>query len=240
MQIRLVAAGSTPQERRERRWGLSLLIGETVLFDTFGRPDLFWDNLCVMGADVSAIRHVILSHEHWDHINGLEKLAEQNPTATVYICPHTESSVKAWINGLGMPVVEVNDWLEIERGVFISGEIAGHWSGNPLWEQYLVIQERPQLSVLTGCAHPGLFPILQHVQKRFADPITLLMGGFHLMNSTEEEISAAIVALRMFGIQRVAPMHCTGEPAIDLLKDAFKNRFLPVEEGDLVDTREWE
>jgi len=237
MQIRLVAAGSTPQERRERRWGLSLLIGETVLLDTFGRPDLFWDNLCGMGADVSAIRHVILSHEHWDHINGLEKLAEQNPTATVYICPHTESSVKAWINGLGMPVVEVNDWLEIEKGVFLSGEIAGTWSGNPLWEQFMVIQEPPGLSVLTGCAHPGLSPILQRVRRRFPDPVTLLMGGFHLLNSSGEEISAEIAALRTFGVQRVAPTHCTGELAVQMLRDAFGNHFLDVEEGGLIDTQ---
>jgi len=238
MQIRVVATGSTPQERREGRWGLSLLIGENVLFDTFGMSDLFWKNLCSMDVDVSRIRHVVLSHEHWDHVNGLEKLAEQNKMATVYICPHTESSVKAWIRGLGLPVVEVDDWLEIEKGIFISGEIAGVWNGNAIWEQFLVIRERPQLSVLTGCAHPGLFSILQREQNRFAAPITLLMGGFHLMNSTEKEISAAIDALRMFGVQRVAPMHCTGETAERLLRNAFMSRFISVEECGLIDTDE--
>ncbi|SEM04424.1 7,8-dihydropterin-6-yl-methyl-4-(beta-D-ribofuranosyl)aminobenzene 5'-phosphate synthase [Syntrophus gentianae] len=238
MQIRIVATGSTPQERREGRWGLSLLLGESVLLDTFGMADLFWDNLCKVRGDVSRIRHVVLSHEHWDHIEGLEKLAEKNSTVTVYICPHTEASVKAWIRGFGMPVVEVDDWLEIEKGVFISGEIAGTWSGNPLWEQIVVIQEQPWLSVLTGCAHPGLFPILQRVQNRFADPITLLMGGFHLMNSTEEGIAAAVTALRMFGVQRIAPTHCTGEPAVSILRETFGNRFVPVEEGGLINSRE--
>jgi len=238
MQIRVVATGSTPRELRERRWGLSLLIGETVLFDTFGMSDVFWKNLCSMDVDVSRIRHVVLSHEHWDHVNGLEKLAEQNTTATVYICPHTDPSVKAEIRGLGMPVVEVDDWLEIEKGVFISGEIAGAWSGDLLWEQFLLIHEQPRLSILTGCAHPGLIPIIQRVQNRFAAPITLLMGGFHLMNSTGEEISAAIAALKMFGVQRVAPTHCTGEPAVRLLRDAFMSHFLPVEEGGLIYTDE--
>lgn len=238
MQIRIVATGSTPQERREGRWGLSLLLGESVLFDTFGMADLFWDNLCKAQGDVSRVRHVVLSHEHWDHVNGLEKLAEKNSTATVYICPHTEPSVKAWIKGLGMPVVEVGDWLEIEKGFFISAETAGTFNGNPLWEQFMVIREPSGLSVLTGCAHPGLFPILQRVQNRFADPITLLLGGFHLMSSTEEEIAAAVAALRMFGVQRVAPTHCTGESAVYPLRNAYGSRFLAVEEGALIDTRE--
>jgi 7,8-dihydropterin-6-yl-methyl-4-(beta-D-ribofuranosyl)aminobenzene 5'-phosphate synthase len=238
MQIRIVATGSTPRERREKRWGLSFLIGESVLLDTFGLSDLFWENLCSMAEDVSRIRHVVLSHEHWDHVSGLEKFAEQRPAATVYICPHTEPSVKAWIRGMKLPVVEVDDWLEIEKDVFLSGELAGSWNGNSLWEQFLVIREQSRRSVLTGCAHPGLFPILQHVRNRFAEPLTLLMGGFHLMNSPEEEIAAAIDALRMFGVSRVAPTHCTGEPAVRLLREAFVNRFLTVEEGGVIDTAE--
>ena len=208
-----------------------------MLLDTFGMPSVFWENLCRMTEDVSRIRHVVLSHEHWDHVDGLAVFAEQNPKAVVYICPSTERSVKAWIKGLGMPVVEVADWLEIEKGVFLSGEIAGTWSGNPLWEQFMVIQEPPGLSVLTGCAHPGLSPILQRVRRRFPDPVTLLMGGFHLLNSSGEEISAEIAALRTFGVQRVAPTHCTGELAVQMLRDAFGNHFLDVEEGGLIDTQ---
>lgn len=238
MQIRIVATGSTPQERREGRWGLSLLLGESVLFDTFGMADLFWDNFRKVQGDLSRIRHVVLSHEHWDHVDGLSKLAENNSTATLYICPHTASSAKTWIKGLGMPVVEVDDWLEIEKGVFISGEIAGAWSGHPLWEQMMVIRKEPWLSILTGCAHPGLFPILQRVRSRFADPIALLMGGFHLMNSTAEEISLALEALRSFGVQRVAPTHCTGEPAVSALREAFGSRFVEVAEGGLIKTHE--
>lgn len=238
MQIRVVATGSTPQERRERRWGLSLLIGESVLFDTFGMADRFWDNFCKAQKDLSRIRHVVLSHEHWDHVDGLSKLAENHSTATLYICPHTESSVKDWIKGLGMPVVEVDDWLEIEKGVFISGEIAGSWSGHFMGEQTMVIQEEPWLSILTGCAHPGLFPILQRVRSRFADPIALLMGGFHLMNSSTEEIMIALETLRRFGVQRVAPTHCTGESAVSALREAFGSRFVEVVEGGLIDTRE--
>ncbi len=236
MNIRVVATGSPPRERRERRWGLSLLLGNSVLLDTFGMPSVFRENLCRTAEDVSRIRHVVLSHEHWDHVDGLVALAEQNPKATVYICPSTERSVKAWIKGLGMPVVEAADWLEIEKSVFLSGEIAGTWSGNPLWEQFMVIQEPPGLSVLTGCAHPGLSPILQCVRRRFPDPLPV-DGRFHLLNSSREEISVEIAALRMFGVQRVAPTHCTGELAVQMLRDAFGNRFLDVEEGGLINTQ---
>ncbi|OPY10519.1 MAG: Beta-lactamase superfamily domain protein [Syntrophus sp. PtaB.Bin001] len=236
MQIRVVATGSTPQERRDRRWGLSLLIGESVLFDTFGLSSPFIENLSQMTADISRIRHVVLSHEHWDHVTGLERLAEKNRTATIYICPHTDSSVKAWIKGLGMPVVEVGGWIEIEKGLFSTGEIKGFWNGQPMWEQSLVISEGHRLSVLTGCAHTGLSPILQSVQGRFPDPVTLLMGGFHLMNSTQEEVLEVIATLKKFGVRQVAPMHCTGEAAVTLLQNTFKNEFLSAEEGSRIET----
>ncbi len=136
-----MATGSTPQNEGKDVGGLSLLIGESVLFDTFGMSSLFIDNLLKMNVDVSRIRHVVLSHEHWDHVSGLERLAEENRTATIHICPHTDSSVKAWIKGLGMPVVEVGSWLEIEKGLFSTGEIKGSWNGHPLWEQSLVIHD---------------------------------------------------------------------------------------------------
>jgi len=236
MKIRVIATGSTPVELDEKRWGLSLLIGETVLFDTFGMSSVFWENLCSMGVDASGIRHVIISHEHWDHITGLERLAGRNLTATVYICPHMDPSVKTWIKGLSMPVVEVGGWLEIENGVYSTGEVEGCYAGKPMPEQSLVIRDQNQLAVITGCAHPGLVPILDHVQSRFTDSLHLLMGGFHLMDSTNEDIMKDIAALRMHGVRGVAPTHCTGELAVRLLQDAFKDRYSAVEEGGVIDT----
>lgn len=56
--------------------GLSFLIqhnNETILFDT-GQSDAFLRNARTLNVDLGRIRHVVLSHGHYDHTNGLRGL----------------------------------------------------------------------------------------------------------------------------------------------------------------------
>ena len=62
MNLRLIAEGSTKKERQSLRWGLSFLVGD-VLFDTFGREDIFRANVSRLKIDLSRIKHVVISHE---------------------------------------------------------------------------------------------------------------------------------------------------------------------------------
>src|SRR4030042_490292 len=71
MKIKLIAQGSNKWERFIRRWGVSFLIGEDVIFDTFGDPYVFLRNIERMNIDLSKIKHIVISHDHWDHISGL-------------------------------------------------------------------------------------------------------------------------------------------------------------------------
>jgi metal-dependent hydrolase (beta-lactamase superfamily II) len=41
MQIKVIAVGSTKWQRLIRRWGVSFLIDEDILFETFGDPYVF-------------------------------------------------------------------------------------------------------------------------------------------------------------------------------------------------------
>ena len=71
MQIRIIAVGSTKWEMFLCRWGISYLIGQDLLFDTFGDPYVFLRNAERMNIDLSKIKHIVISHDHWDHISGL-------------------------------------------------------------------------------------------------------------------------------------------------------------------------
>ncbi len=62
MKLRLIAEGSTKKERKAMRWGISFLVGD-VLFDTFGREDIFRANVSRLKIDLSRIKHVVISHE---------------------------------------------------------------------------------------------------------------------------------------------------------------------------------
>ena len=63
MQIRVIATGSSKWERFIHRWGVSFLVGEDILFDTFGDPGVFFSNIRKFNIDTGKIKHIILSHD---------------------------------------------------------------------------------------------------------------------------------------------------------------------------------
>ena len=55
MKPRLIAEGSTKHERKILRWGISFLVGD-VLFDAFGREDIFQENVRRFKIDLSRVK----------------------------------------------------------------------------------------------------------------------------------------------------------------------------------------
>ena len=66
MKIKIIAIGSSKWERFIRRWGVSFLIGEDVLFDAFGDPGVLLNNMRKFNVDPTKIKHIVLSHDDWD------------------------------------------------------------------------------------------------------------------------------------------------------------------------------
>jgi len=232
MKIKLIAEGSTKWQRFIKRWGISFLIGENVLFDTFGREDIFWRNIKRFKIDISKIKHVIISHEDWDHIAGLESFLKKNPHVTVYICKQSPLKLKEMILSSGATLVEVDKLLEITKNVFTLGQMHAVTKRGVLYEQPIGIRTEKGIVVLTGCAHPGLIAILDEVKKHFNESIFLIAGGFHLKNSPQEDIDLIIGALKSAGVQKVVPLHCTGKRAADRMLDALGEGFMRIKEGD--------
>lgn len=77
------------------------------------------------------------------------------------------------------------------------------------------------LVVVAGCSHPGIENILRAanaIEPRLAG----LFGGLHLVLTAETEVQRIALRLRdEFKLQRIAPGHCTGEPAFAALQAAF-------------------
>ena len=45
MKLQIIATGSTKWQRFIRQWGVSFLVGEDALFDTFGDPGVLLKNM---------------------------------------------------------------------------------------------------------------------------------------------------------------------------------------------------
>lgn len=69
-------------------WGFSALVegdGRRVLLDTGAHPDTVLQNARDLKIDLSDVKDVILTHNHWDHVSGLmtlrKEMMKKNPAA---------------------------------------------------------------------------------------------------------------------------------------------------------------
>lgn len=225
MEIQIVAVGSSVQERVTGHWGLSFLVDRDVLFDTFAIPAVLQRNMQKLDIDPSRIRHIVISHNHWDHTSGLWDILLKNNRVTVYLCPSVEATLKERIQDFGAEVVEPADFMKIKDRIYTTGEIMGKYGGQPMPEQALVVTSRQGLVIITGCAHPGIVPIVEKVRDHFNEKIYMVTGGFHLLDKDRDAIDAVIRKFKSLGIAKIGPTHCTGELAVQLMRDAYRGGF---------------
>lgn len=97
-------------------------------------------------------------------------------------------------------------------------------------EQSLVLEEDGELIVLNSCSHNGMVNIVRSVQQQLPGRrVRTAVGGLHMfsrtaasgMNCTPEYIAAVADALRGLGVEEVYTGHCTGTPALELLRERF-------------------
>lgn len=59
-------------------------LGKTILFDAGSNADVFRKNIILLGIDLSKIDIVVVSHGHFDHLNGLDYVLQVNPKVKIY------------------------------------------------------------------------------------------------------------------------------------------------------------
>lgn len=89
-------------------------------------------------------------------------------------------------------------------------------------EQSLVIDTKKGLVIFNSCSHGGADNIINETIKTYPGrKIYALIGGFHLFRSTDEEVRSLITRIRATGIERIYTGHCTGQRAMELLKEGL-------------------
>ena len=209
-------------------WGFSCLIeysGKKILFDTGDNAKKLsfnFDNLRINPEDFTAI---VLSHNHWDHTGGLEAVLERNRICTLYFGKSYPNTFQAELKTQRVNFILVKEMRSIMEGVYAGPEMGAL----PLREIPLTLQTEKGLVIITGCAHPGILKIVQTVKEELGKNVYLVLGGFHLGMSLG--LNSILEGLKKIGVEKVGPCHCTGERAISLFEDKFKENFIRIGAG---------
>jgi len=174
-------------------FGFSCLIEEKgILFDTGGDVDTLFFNMKKFRIDPLSIRIIVLSHKHGDHTGGIQ-IINYCGKVEVFLPASFSEKFKGWLaSHPNARLHEIQEFGKVCEGVFTTGEL-----GQFIKEQSLIIRTENGLTVITGCAHPGLENILKAASK--LGDIYGVVGGFHSFSKLE--------ALK--GMHLIVPCHCT-------------------------------
>jgi len=213
-------------------WGFSCLIegaGKTILFDAGTREELFLKNAAALKVDLGRVDLAVLSHFHGDHTGGFSAALRKRPGLTFYVPVDKDARAallcEQWEKG-GGKVVAVAQPLELGPGVALTGTL-----GEAIKEQSLVLETSRGLIVIAGCAHPGIVAIVEKARQMTGKPIEAVFGGFHLGQTGDQELARIVARFKELGVARVGATHCTGDKAIALFREAYKDKFIELGAG---------
>jgi 7,8-dihydropterin-6-yl-methyl-4-(beta-D-ribofuranosyl)aminobenzene 5'-phosphate synthase len=229
--------------------------GKRILFDTGNNAKIFEHNVRALGIDLGRLDYVVVSHRHGDHTSGLNYLLRVNPRVRIYApregfgvfgnaVPYgfvrrdtTLPLEQRYFDGAlpdtlasGTPWPAANfTWVDgttrLGPGVSVVSTVSDRPGTIELKELSLVLETPDGSVILVGCSHPGIEKIVEAAGAVSPHP-HLILGGLHLVATPDAEIERVALALHdRFGLDLIAPGHCTGEPAFAALRRVFARAY---------------
>lgn len=216
-----------------------------ILFDC-GYSNIFIQNAFKLKIDLREITDIVFSHGHNDHTGGLfylKKLFQDSIDLNIkvgmpVITAHTDvfvPKIDSKIGNVGCPLSENQ----------LQGLFKINLTKSPIWitPELCFLGEIPQISsqaceciddsalayksknglvVITGCSHSGLENIIKYAKSVTQEnKMYDIIGGFHLINKSEDEILKLIKYLTTQNIQNISPCHCCDLKSKILLSKEF-------------------
>jgi 7,8-dihydropterin-6-yl-methyl-4-(beta-D-ribofuranosyl)aminobenzene 5'-phosphate synthase len=236
--------------------------GKRILFDIGNNPSIFARNAKAAGVDLKKLDFVVLSHRHLDHTAGLNHLLDLNPDVKIYVPrdgmfggsipskfyrrqDSLPNEMRYFAGQPGEPLttgipwlegkfVMVDSTLEVTPGVHLISLISESVGTKELPELSMTIETPKGLIVVAGCSHPGIERIVA-AANGIKGHVHTLFGGLHLPSASDQEIARIAAALHdTYKIERMAPGHCTGEPAFYHFRKVWKERYIYAGVGSVI------
>ena len=232
--LKIVYDNNEGEEGFETAWGFSCLVEgleRTILFDTGGDSPTLMKNMAKLGIEPDTVDVIVLSHEHQDHVGGLEAVLKENSDLSVYVLKSFPKGVKNVITEHDAEIIEVEEPVTVFPGVMTTGEMRGKPGPD---EQSLLISTERGLIILTGCAHPGIVEIVERAKELTGGEVLFVIGGFHLFRSSEKSIRETLERLKELGVRYLAPVHCSGDRAREVCREVFGERHVDCAVGRVI------
>jgi 7,8-dihydropterin-6-yl-methyl-4-(beta-D-ribofuranosyl)aminobenzene 5'-phosphate synthase len=238
--------------------------GKRILFDTGNNPEIFARNVKAAGVDLTRLDFVVVSHRHLDHTAGLTHLLKVNPTVKIYAPKdafgvfgsalpgkfyrrqdslpqemryydgHPEDTLTFGTAWPGGNFVTVDSAMEVAPGVHLVSLVSETVGTKELRELSVAIETPEGMVVVAGCSHPGIERIVE-AARRIDGQVHMVFGGFHLPTATDQDVDRIARALRdTHRVERIAPGHCTGEPAFYRFRNTWKDRYTYAGVGSVI------
>lgn len=122
---------------------------------------------------------------------------------------------------------QISETTEVAPGFHLI-MLKGSWGVDlDVMEISLAIDTPQGIVLIVGCSHPTIEKIVEVVSTTIDKPIHLVVGGLHLLPAKDEETQRIANVLHDNAkVGWIAPVHCTGEHAFEILKKTFGVRYL--------------
>ena len=229
--------------------GLSFLVetSQTKFIFDCGHTGAAFDNAKLLGGDPRGIKLAVLSHSHYDHAGGFPKLLDAAPIETLYTGENfwePKFSLDSYrgcgfdetlLTTRGIEQKICRDVITLDDTAWLVGNFKRRYDFETIPKKFLrgdkktpddfsdeialVLREDDGLAVVTACAHVGVLNIVADVRERFALPIVSVIGGLHLSGATHERIARTLDELKLLGVKKILPCHCSGEEFLSNFND---------------------
>lgn len=215
-----VISDNNPNGELSDQWGLSILIeteNSVALLDTGQSYETLRENSLALNKNLNMVDFVVISHEHLDHRGAWFYVKEINPDVPVYVPSLMDGTTFNILNNSGLDIIEINETTIIQPGFAIIGETNG-----PPYEQALVVNVKDVgLVSFMGCSHPGVENIIEKATNDLGINTYMVIGGFHMHSSMEQDIHDTIERLLELGVKKICPIHCSGDPFRQYMADNY-------------------